>query len=61
MVKKTWVKALKEHFGYKPGEGIKGFSAELKQLTEADVNDLIVEFRAVGVETDGPTGHVVKS
>lgn len=34
------IMVLKEYFGYRPGEGLKEFSAEVKALTPEDKTEL---------------------
>jgi len=36
------LKALKTYFGYKPGDGLKEFSAELRALTAEEKTELAV-------------------
>jgi hypothetical protein len=46
----TFAVAMRDFFGYRPDDGLKEFSVELKQLTDADK----AEFRA-GLEAAGYT------
>lgn len=50
MEQKTFLRACKDHFGYRPGEDLKAFGAELKQLTPKDREDLKAEFAKIGIE-----------
>ena len=44
----SFVKACNNFFGRKPGQSLAEFSAELKELTEADRAELIALFPSVG-------------
>lgn len=39
--KSSPVKTLKEYFGYKPGEGLSEFGAEIKALSDKDKEQLV--------------------
>jgi hypothetical protein len=54
MEKKSFIKACKDHFGYRGGDSIKEFSGELKMLTIEDRQDLAVEFAKIGIEVEAP-------
>jgi hypothetical protein len=49
-MEKTFIAACRETFGYPEGGGRMEFSAELKQLTAQDREDLKVEFGKIGIE-----------
>ena len=42
--------ACKRFFGFKPGETLKEFMDEIRELNEKDREDLKVEFAKVGIE-----------
>lgn len=49
VVKKcSFVMAMRHHFGYRPGEGLKQFSEELKSLTAEDKAELKTLLTAEG-------------
>lgn len=50
MKKMAFIAACKDFFGYKPGQTLQEFSAEIKALTPKDREDLIKEFKTVGYE-----------
>ncbi len=50
MIKSTLTKALKDYFGYKPGQNLTGFMEEIKQLTAGDKAYFAKEFLKVGYE-----------
>ena len=50
MVQKTFLKACMEHFGKSHGQTLVDFRDEMAALTPKDKEDLIVDFRAIGVE-----------
>ena len=50
MDKKTLTVACKAFFGLKDGQDLKGFSEEMKALTQADRNDLAALFQTIGIE-----------
>jgi hypothetical protein len=49
-IKSTLTKALKDYFGYKPGQNLTGFMEEIKQLTPEDKAYFAREFLKVGYE-----------
>lgn len=50
MVQMTFTKALKEYFGFKPGQNLTEFMGELKALTQDDREYFKREFLKVGIE-----------
>ncbi len=50
MIKSTLMKALKEYFGFKPGQNLTDFMAEIKALTPEDRAYFKREFAKVGYE-----------
>jgi len=54
MMEKTFIKACRELFGYKTGEGLKEFAVELKELSQNDRRDLIAEFDKIGIKITAP-------
>lgn len=50
MIQSTLTKALKEYFGFKPGQNLTEFMAELKALTLEDREYFKREFVKVGYE-----------
>jgi len=50
MVRSTLTKALKDYFGYKSGQNLTGFMAEIKELTAEDKVYFKKEFVKVGYE-----------
>lgn len=50
MTKKTFVTAMKDHFGFKPGQTLSQFSAEIKELSDEDRAYFKAEFLKIGVE-----------
>ena len=42
----------KEFFGYKPGQDMRGFMAELRELSDKDKAELCAMFKAAGMPTD---------
>ncbi|OGN16199.1 MAG: hypothetical protein A3B99_04955 [Candidatus Yanofskybacteria bacterium RIFCSPHIGHO2_02_FULL_44_12b] len=57
MAQKTGaMKILRDYLGYKPGQALKDFSEELKQLSEAEKRELTeLAAKELGVEVDwGP-------
>jgi hypothetical protein len=50
MIQKTFVVACKEFFGFKPGQGLQDFAAEVKALSPKDRADLVGEFAKIGIE-----------
>lgn len=50
MTKSSLTKALKEYFGYKAGQNLTGFMAEVKELTDEDREYFKREFVKVGYE-----------
>lgn len=50
MVKSSLVKALKEYFGFRPGQNLTDFMTEIKALTEEDRAYFKREFVKVGYE-----------
>ena len=52
MEKKSFIKACREHFGYREGTGLKEFSIELKELTEKDRAEMKVMFEAIDIEIE---------
>ncbi len=60
-MKKTFIAACKDHFGYRPGEGLKEFSGELRMLTIEDRKDLTAEFSKIGIEIEVPPAGPVNA
>jgi hypothetical protein len=50
MIRSTLTKALKDYFGYKPGQNLTDFMAEIKALTPEDKAYFRREFLKVGYE-----------
>lgn len=50
MQQMTMTKALKEYFGFKPGQNLTGFMDEIKALTPDDRAYFKKEFVKVGIE-----------
>lgn len=50
MEKMSFVKACKTFFGFKDGQTLAEFAAELKCLTDQDRADLTALFPSVGIE-----------
>jgi hypothetical protein len=46
----SFIGACREFFGLKPGQVLKDFADEVKQLTPQDKIDLIAMFRTVGFD-----------
>jgi hypothetical protein len=44
----TFVAAARDYFGYRPGQSLSDFNAELKALTEQDKAELIEGLRKEG-------------
>ncbi len=53
MIQCTLTKALKEYFGFKPGQNLTEFMAEIKALDTADREYFKREFVKVGYEIIG--------
>jgi hypothetical protein len=53
MIQCTFTKAVKEYFGFKPGQNLTDFMAELKALNEEDRAYFKREFAKVGYEIVG--------
>jgi len=51
---KTFVLAMKDFFGVKPGETIRDFAAELKALTYEDKMEFAMGLRKMGLDCDDP-------
>lgn len=45
----SFIGACREFFGYKPGDTLKEFSAEIKALTAKDREELTAMFPSVGI------------
>jgi len=55
MQKKTPLVVLKQFFGYKSGQDLKGFGAEIKELSDKEKRDLSeLAAQEMGVEVDWP-------
>ena len=52
--KRALTAQLKDFFGYRPGTGLKEFSAELKALTYQDKVDFAKMFNDYGLPTEEP-------
>jgi hypothetical protein len=50
MQQMTFTKALKEYFGFKPGQNLTEFMGEIKALTIEDREYFKREFAKVGIE-----------
>lgn len=50
MIQSSFTKAVKEYFGYKPGQNLAGFMDEIKALTHDDREYFKREFVKVGYE-----------
>lgn len=50
MIRSTLTKALKDYFGYRPGQNLTDFMAEIKALTPEDKSYFKREFLKVGYE-----------
>lgn len=55
MEQKSFVKAMRDQFGFRPGDTLKDFSAELRALTDKDRQELTEEFGKIGVEIVAPS------
>jgi hypothetical protein len=53
MTQASLTKALKEYFGFKPGQNLTDFMAEIKALTTEDREYFKREFAKVGYEITG--------
>lgn len=51
---KTFMAAAKEYFGYKDGQGLKEFAAEVKQLSHESKMELAALLRAAGLDCNDP-------
>lgn len=51
----SFIKAMNDFFGRKPGQTIGDFQAELKALTHEDKLYFVREFKKVGIDVDPPT------
>ena len=51
---RSFTDACKEFFGYKPGQTLTEFGAELKALSHEEKLDIAAGLRAVGVDCDDP-------
>jgi hypothetical protein len=49
----TFVRAVNEYFGRKPGQNLTEFQAELKALTPEDRAYFIREFAKIGIVVEG--------
>lgn len=50
MTQMTFTKAVKEYFGFKPGQNLTGFMDEIKALTADDRAYFAREFAKIGIE-----------
>lgn len=57
MSQKSFVNAAKEFFGFKPGQGLREFGAELKALTFNDKMELAAGMRNIGIDCADPIDH----
>ena len=51
---KTFTAACKDFFGFKDGQKLSEFAAELKALTPEDKQDIFEGFKAIGIECEPP-------
>lgn len=50
MEQKTFIKAMREHFGYRQGATLNDFSKEIQALNQKDREDFKQMFKEIGIE-----------
>lgn len=53
-MRKTFTAAMNSYFGRKPGQSLREFGAELKEIPRADKLDFAAMLREIGVDCDDP-------